>query len=159
MSESLELLKANLQDCRKENAKLHDEKMALLKTVGDLQHDLRQASFQNRIRPWMIECFGPSVLYNQIERNWRFIEEALELAQTCGATKEQVLELVEYTFSREPGEIVREVGGVMTTLAALCIAMNVDMHSCAEAELRYVWDNIEKIRAKWESKTLRTPVP
>ena len=44
-------------------------------------------SFQSRVRPWLIECFGAEVAGNKIERNHRFIEECLELVQALGCSR------------------------------------------------------------------------
>ncbi len=41
-------------------------------------------NFQNRVAPWMEACFGPEISADRVERNDRFIEEALELVQASG---------------------------------------------------------------------------
>lgn len=86
------------------------------------------------------------------ERNFRFIEEALELVQAHDVTKEEVLQLVEYTFSRPPGDPLQEVGGVMTTLSTMCHVYGYDLETCALDELNRCEKNIDKIRAKQKSK-------
>ena len=115
--------------------------------------------FQDRVLPWMLECFGSTISMNQTERNHRFIEEALELVQAKGCTKAEVLQLVDYVFSRSKGDPDQEVGGVMVTLAALCIASDMDMHSAAETELARIWQKIDLIRAKQASKPQFSPLP
>lgn len=92
---------------------------------------------------------------------YRFAEEALELVQACGASKEDVLRLVEYVYDRSMGEPAQEVGGVMVTLAALCFCNQIDLGSAAETELERVWQKIEKIRAKQAAKPegVRSPLP
>jgi len=75
--------------------------------------------FQDRLGYWMHECFGPTISADKVERNDRFIEEALELAQASGYSKDRAHALVDYVFTRPQGEINQEVGGVMVTLAAL----------------------------------------
>src|SRR4051794_3958497 len=37
--------------------------------------------FQPRVQPWLVACFGAEIAGDRIERNHRFIEEALELVQ------------------------------------------------------------------------------
>lgn len=36
------------------------------------------SDFQSRVKPWMLECFGPEVSADKVERFDRFLEEALE---------------------------------------------------------------------------------
>ncbi|RQS15519.1 hypothetical protein DIE07_03565 [Burkholderia sp. Bp9002] len=38
------------------------------------------------MQPWMLECFGAAIATDRMERNHRFLEEALELVQACGCT-------------------------------------------------------------------------
>ena len=117
------------------------------------------ASFQQRVQPWMMECFGERIAGDREERNHRFLEEALELVQALGATVSEAHQLVHYVFGRAVGEPPQEVGGVMVTLAALCLANDLDMHELAEAELSRVWTKVEEIRAKQASKPQFGPIP
>lgn len=117
-------------------------------------------SYQRRVRDWMLRCFGREIMNDKQERNFRFLEEALELVQACGCTCEEAQALVLYVYSRDVGEKHQEVGGVMVTLAALCEAQNVDMQECGETELSRVWTAIDKIRAKQAAKPQRHgPLP
>lgn len=113
--------------------------------------------FQDDVRGWMLQCFGKEILSDKTERIFRFVEESLELAQSMGLTKEQVSLLVDYVFNRPTEEQYwREIGGVMVTLAALCVSTNESLEDCANKELERCTQNIEKIRAKHQAKTLRT---
>ena len=109
-------------------------------------------SFQARVHDWMLTCFGAKISADVAERNFRFLEEALELVQALGCTREAAHELVEYVFWRPLGQPEQEVGGVAVTLAALCEANAMSAEDCAETELRRVWTAIEKIRAKQAQK-------
>lgn len=115
-------------------------------------------TFQDRVTPWIKECFGIEVASDHAERSHRFLEEALELVQVAGCTKSEVLQLVDYVFDRPKGEVKQEVGGVMVTLASLCSAHGINMHECGEEELKLVWEKIEKIRAKWKTKPEHSPL-
>lgn len=117
-----------------------------------------EKSFQERVLPWMLECFGVTISRDWVERNHRFIEEALELVQAAGMSKEDALTLVDYVYGRPIGEVKQEVGGVMVTLAALCLANEVDMHECGEAELLRIWTKVVAIREKQKTKP-RGPLP
>lgn len=107
----------------------------------------------------MLACFGSEIASDEMERNHRFLEEALELVQACGCTKSEACQLVDYVYGRPAGEIQQEVGGVMVTLAALCLAQAVNMHACGDVELERVWSKIEVIRAKQAAKPAHSPLP
>lgn len=116
-------------------------------------------TFQDRVQPWMLECFGAEIAADQQERNHRFLEEALELVQACGATASEAHQLVDYVYGRPVGEKHQEVGGVMVTLAALCLAQGLDMHAAGETELARIWAKVEQIRAKQAAKPKHSPLP
>lgn len=115
--------------------------------------------FQARVDPWLMACFGLEIARDILERNHRFLEEAIELVQANGCTVSEAHQLVDYVYGRDQGEINQEVGGVMVTLAALCLASGVDMHAAAETELSRVWTKVEKIRAKHFAKPKFSPLP
>jgi len=115
--------------------------------------------FQHRVKHWMFACFGPAISDDKVERNHRFLEEALELVQACGCTASEAHQLVDYAFGRPAGEPGQEVGGVMVTLAALCLAHQLEMHGAADIELSRVWEKIDVIRAKQAAKPRHSPLP
>ena len=115
--------------------------------------------FQQRVQPWMMTCFGPEISADRIERNHRFLEESLELVQSLGCTASEAHQLVDYVFGRPAGEPAQEAGGVMVTLAALCLASGLDMHACGETELTRIWTKVEAIRAKQAAKPKHSPLP
>lgn len=116
-------------------------------------------TLQQRVQPWLMACFGPAIAADKTERNHRFLEEALELVQACGCTQSEAHQLVDYVFGRPVGERGQEVGGVMITLAALCLAQGLDMHAEGETELARIWTMVEKIRAKQAAKPKHSPLP
>ncbi len=107
----------------------------------------------------MIACFGEVISNDKIERNHRFLEEALELVQANGCTRSEALQLVDYVFDRPKGEIFQEIGGVVVTLNALGNAINQDIENCGWMELSRIWQNVEKIRAKQAAKPKHSPLP
>lgn len=115
--------------------------------------------FQAQVQPWLLACFGAAIASDKVERNHRFLEESLELVQACGCTKDDAHQLVDYVYGRPLGEPVQEVGGVMLTLAALCLAQALDMDEAAETELARVWGKVDQIRAKQAAKPLYGPLP
>jgi|GEM_PF-2200205 len=119
------------------------------------------APFQGRVQPWLLECFGAEIAADREERNHRFFEEATELVQAFGMTASEAHQLVDYTFGRPIGEPAQEVGGVMVTLAALCLANGLDMHAAGETELARIRvpGTVAKIRAKQAAKPKHSPLP
>lgn len=118
-------------------------------------------TLQARVAPWLLVCFGSEIAENIEERNHRFLEEALELVQANGCTAHEAFQLVDYVFAREIGDPWQEAGGVMITLAALCLAAGVDMHEAGEIELARITDpeTMERIRAKQAAKPSHSPLP
>lgn len=117
-----------------------------------------EETFQQRVQPWLNECFGERIARDREERNHRFLEEALELVQACGCTASEAHQLVDYVFARPTGEPHQEIGGVMVTLAALCLANGLDMHTDGETELARIWTQVEAIRAKQAAKPKHSPL-
>lgn len=123
------------------------------------QADALTEAFQQRVRPWMLACFGEQIAADATERNHRFLEEALELVQSCGCAAGEAHQLVDYVYGRPVGERAQEVGGVMVTLAALCLAQVIDMHEAGETELARIWTKVDAIRAKQAAKPKNSPLP
>ena len=118
------------------------------------------ADFQAGVDKWMDACFGATIKADKVERADRFIEEALELAQTMpGFNAGRAHDLVDYVFGRDQGEINQEVGGVMVTLAALCNTVGVNIEAEANRELARVWTKVEQIRAKQAAKPTGSALP
>ena len=118
-----------------------------------------EQSFQQRVMEWMLECFGEAISADHRERNYRFLEESLELVQACGCSREDAHRLVDYVYGRPDGERLAEAGGVMITLATLCQAHGFSMHDAGERELERIWTMIDRIRAKHASKPITTDLP
>jgi hypothetical protein len=115
--------------------------------------------FQRRVESWLTACFSPEIGFEPGERMHRFLEEALELAQASGCSREEARMLLDYVFSRPPGRPAEEAGGVLVTLAGLCSAIGVNMTNASEAELARNWDRIEAIRSKRATKQAGSPLP
>lgn len=129
--------------------------------AGATWAESRTTSFQSRVNAWMLTCFGAEVAADLPERNHRFLEEALELAQANGCTKSEAAQLVLYVYGRPAGEPAQEVGGVLLTLASLCTSGHIDMMGAGKAELDRCSTNkmIAKLRAKNKAKVAGSPLP
>jgi len=114
---------------------------------------------QDSVAIWMGACFGRERSEDAVERNHRFLEEALELVQACGCTEDDAHELVRYVYGREDGDINQELGGVLITLAAMCAVQGFDMQAAADKELERIWKIIDQIRAKDAAKQHGSPLP
>lgn len=110
------------------------------------------ASFQERVRHWIVACFGLSISDDKIERGDRLLEEVLELLQSGDYPAERAAAMIPYVYGRAKGEPVQELGGVMVCLAAYCHPHNLDMDQAGETELSRIWTKIDKIRSKHASK-------
>lgn len=115
--------------------------------------------FQRRVQKWMVACFSPDAANNADERTHRFLEEALELAQASGCSRDDAMAIVDYVFARPSGDAAFEVGGVMVTLAGLCSATGIELNAAAEAELARNWTRIDAIRAKRAARPDNSPLP
>ncbi len=134
-------------------------RLALTAALSASPAGVKPKPLQSRVQPWMMACFGPEISADKLERSDRFIEEALELVQSGYYPKERVLALVDYVYGRDKGEMPQEVGGVMITLAAFCLAHDIDMHEAGETELARIWTKVEKIRAKQAAKPTGSALP
>lgn len=119
------------------------------------------ANLQAGVAPWMQECFGPEISADKLERGDRLLEEVLELLQSGDYPRERIAALTSYTYNRPKGEPAQEVGGVMITLAAYCLAHALDMHEAGSAELERITqpEMVEKIRAKQATKPTGSALP
>lgn len=114
--------------------------------------------YQTTVARWVVEAFGQAIASDTVERNFRFLEEALELVQAKGCTATEAHALVDYVYGRDVGHPPQEVGGVMVTLAALCQAACIDLNEEAWRELERIDqpDVMERIRAKQAAKSIRS---
>lgn len=114
--------------------------------------------FQLTIHQWVQHCFGEPDIH---ERACRFLEEANELFQAVGGTVDDAHKLVDYVFNRPVGEPFQEVGGVMTTLGALCGVADISLGHAAwsEAERIHTPEVIDKVRNKSKNRPHRSPLP
>ena len=44
---------------------------------------IKSESLQSGVTEWMLACFGKKIASDKMERNHRFLEEAIELVQAC----------------------------------------------------------------------------
>jgi len=110
---------------------------------------------QRNIWRWCEETFdGIAAWRTDKERAYRFFEEAGELFQAVGMTREDALRVVDYVFGRTIGEVSQEIGGVMITLCALASQQNADVQDSMQTEYERITrpEIQEKIRGKQRAK-------
>jgi hypothetical protein len=110
------------------------------------------SEYQERVDHWMCQVFGEQVLFDLKERSHRFAEEAIELLQSVGYTKEEMKTMLDYVYDRPIGQLRQEAGGVMHCLAALCSGNKLSLEAATLSVLQYCEENSAKIREKHSNK-------
>lgn len=97
------------------------------------------SEYQLRTRMWMQRLPNETMRWDDVEeRTIRFVEEAVELAQALGLSRERVQKVTDYVYGREVGVPEQEVGGVSVTLAVLCNSAGISWETAAHRELNRV---------------------
>ena len=117
--------------------------------------------FQARVYPLVLACFGPEITADKLERDDRFLEEALELMQSGDYPKERALALVDFVYGRPKGDRAQEVGNVLFALAANCTVYGLDMMAEGEADIARVMHpgNLERIMVRRSTKPTGSALP
>jgi hypothetical protein len=82
-------------------------------------------SRQHIVYEFVNRTFGVTSNKSVHERIARFIEEAIELAQSEDFDVDELKHIVDYVYSKPKGERNQEVGQVSITLLAYCEAVNI----------------------------------
>lgn len=115
--------------------------------------------WQTSIHDWVCHTLGQPSAFCRKERSDRFMEEALELVQAAGMSREDVLTLVDYTYSRSQGEVRAEAGDALLCLLALISAHELVAEKTLDDTMARAWRDVEKIRAKNKTKPKSGPLP
>ena len=109
---------------------------------------------QARVGQWVLKVFGGKIATDKIERAMRVVEEAIELGQAAGVTEAQARLVLQRVYSRAPGRLYQEVGGVGITLLAFGEAADIPVAKATEDELRRIEqpETIKRIREKQNEK-------
>lgn len=134
--------------------------------IGAFRHELLQRwnkqtlaqkltgkSLQMRFSGIIGECIGHAAVLDKDERDARFLEEAFELMQARGRTKEEINKILDSVYAKPVGEMPQEIAGTLLTLYALGTAHNLDVQELGEQEYVRVLNNVEKVRSKQKTKT------
>lgn len=110
---------------------------------------------QKSVWQWCRETFdGIAAWETDKERAYRFFEEAGELFQAIGMTREDAIKVVDYVYGRPDGQVSQEIGGVMITLLALASQQGLNVAHCTRIEHDRITqpDIQKKIREKQLAK-------
>ena len=108
---------------------------AMEKAMPDLRTRRQR---QYAVGRWCADAFGAEHASSVPQRGMRLAEEAIEAAQACGLTQEQVHHVVSYVYGRPIGELAQEIGGVSVTLLALCEAAEFSADTVELTEIERV---------------------
>lgn len=117
--------------------------------------DISFMTYYNEVIDWFVKCFKyrPSTMRG--DRIHRFTEEALELSQSLGQTREEAHALVDYVHDRPVGDPEQEMGGTFVTLFVLADTYDLNPAVCAQRELDRIRD--PKVMAKIQAKDAAKP--
>lgn len=90
---------------------------------------------QQVVVEWGARCFGVEHMADKIVRAARFFEEAAELVQAVGLSRDHALRAFDHVYGRSAGEPWQEAGGVGVTLMALCNALGLSADDCEVKEI------------------------
>lgn len=103
---------------------------------------------------WAVQTYG-EVAKKARYQAFRFLEEALELVQAMGLTKEDAIRTVEWVFSRSVGTVRVEVGDVRLSIDILAESQGVSSDDCYTACASRISDlDPAQMRAKEAAKIM-----
>lgn len=113
---------------------------------------IRSTDIQSRNLDFCLRCFGFSNTFNKRERAYRYAEEAMELLQAAGLTKSEVEYILSHVYSKEVGDLRKELANAQQTLLALSSAYGIHLEDEVERDLKWANENIPHIREKYFKK-------
>lgn len=107
---------------------------------------------RTRVNQFLADAFPDDPLVRPKVRVYRFLEEAMELAQAMEVSKEDAAKLLDYVFSRPVGEVQQELGGVVFTLVGVANSLDMDFLLEGHRSVDEAYGRIDQIRAKSKTK-------
>lgn len=101
---------------------------------------------------WGMATFGPNVMGDKREQVIRFLEEAMELAQSLGLDVEDTLRIAQFVFQRKPGKPRKEIGDVAIMLSYLSRLEGTTIEDAHRQQLSEVIGRSNIIREKRKNK-------
>lgn len=91
---------------------------------------MERSDRQKAAYDWTVDAFGPEHAMSAPMRATRFIEEGIELYQTCGGNRVMLHRLVDFVFNKPPGDLKKEIGDVGLTLLTVAELSGFDADVC-----------------------------
>ena len=108
-------------------------------TFGKWHRTMHLSEYQLRTKLWMDKLPADHMLWDDVqERAIRFLEEAHELVQSLGVSRERAAAVQDYVYGRPVGEPEQEFGGVTVTLAVLANVKGISWETVAWRELERI---------------------
>lgn len=93
--------------------------------------------WQQNAFAWALQMYGERVR-NERYQAFRFLEEACELGQAMGLTRDDLIRVVDYVMARPVGTPTVEIGDVRLTLDILGEALGIDVEAAHQECLKRV---------------------
>jgi hypothetical protein len=84
---------------------------------------------------WGIRCFGKAHMTDPKIRGLRAAEEMVELCQALEVDPDKLHALIDIVYSRPPGDVRKEFGGVMVTTMVLAWNQHMSLEQCLQDEM------------------------
>lgn len=94
-------------------------------------------SVEERVERWVRFVLGDNCMATHA-RALRFLEEAHELAQVCGVTRDEASRTRDMVYSKPAGSAAQEIGGCGVTLAGVAASLGVSVASLTNEEMRRI---------------------
>lgn len=104
--------------------------------------------FQGDVRDWVIRTFGFELYQDKRERAERVAEEAVEVVQAAGLSRERMHQIVDWVYNKPPGDLQREIGGMLLPLSALASAHKIELEQAVSSEFAFASTNSLRIARK-----------
>ena len=117
----------------------------------DMTNEIK-ARLQTNLAHWLERCLGRQTLLSRKDRAIRVLEEAIELAQAAGISRDKALEQLDHTYGRPKGRPGQEIAGVLNAALLAAEAYGYDGLTLGLDELARAEDAIDVIRQKNQSK-------
>lgn len=109
---------------------------------------------ENKALELCVETFGEGTCGLK-ERTARTCEEAIEIAQVGGLTRDDVIALVDRCFAKPPGEFYQELGGLAMTTGCLMASVGYTYEAALLDGLQDFIKRQDIIREKHKAKHVK----
>ncbi len=99
-----------------------------------------------------MDVFGRANMKNPDIRMERFLEEVFELAQAHGVSKEDAAKVLDYAYTKEPGDVKEEAADALFTLSAFINSLHIDIVHHVNLKIDKVMSKHAHFREKGEQK-------